>query len=74
LPRRIVYVVACCFHRSIAAEGYFFSLDRKEAKSQVSPKASLPHLPLLITPFFAHKIRQNLGLVFIPAEPLKANA
>ncbi|MEB0278137.1 MULTISPECIES: hypothetical protein [unclassified Mucilaginibacter] len=27
----------------IAAEGYFFCLDTKEAKNQVSKKASLPH-------------------------------
>ncbi|MEB0249154.1 hypothetical protein QN344_03350 [Mucilaginibacter sp. 5B2] len=29
----------------IAAEGYFFCLETKEAKIQVSKKASLPHKP-----------------------------
>ena len=30
----------------IAAEGYYFFLDKKVAKNQVSSKASLPHLAL----------------------------
>jgi hypothetical protein len=39
--------------RSIAAEGYFFFLDEKEAKNQVGKKASLPHMA------FTLQSRQN---------------
>jgi hypothetical protein len=40
----------------MAAEAFYFLLDQKVKKNQVSIKASLPHTA------FALQIRQNLGL------------
>ncbi|SDT26323.1 hypothetical protein SAMN05216490_2892 [Mucilaginibacter mallensis] len=39
----------------IAARAYFFCLDTKETKNQVSRNASLPHKAIAL------QIRQNLG-------------
>jgi hypothetical protein len=39
----------------IAAKAYFFCLDTKETKNQVSRNASLPHKAIAL------QIRQNLG-------------
>ena len=44
----------------MAAKAYFFCLDTKETKNQVSRKASLPHLALAL------QIRQNLGWELLP--------
>jgi len=44
--------------------GYFFFLDKKEAKNQVSREASLPHVA------FALQNGQNLGREPIAPEPL----
>jgi len=46
--------------RSVAAGAFYFLLDQKVTKNQVSRKASLPHLA------FALQIRQNLGCKTLP--------
>jgi hypothetical protein len=45
-----MFVVLLNVSPLIAAEGYFFCLETKEAKIQVSKKASLPHKALRCKP------------------------
>jgi hypothetical protein len=53
----------------IAAKAYFFCLDTKETKNQVSRNASLPHEATAL------QIRQNLGCcLFTPLRMLIAHA
>ena len=63
----------CPACRQAGAEAFFyFFLDKKVTKNQFSPKASLPHgafAPVATACLYA-QIRQNLGWVFITAEPL----
>ncbi|MGN6178938.1 MAG: hypothetical protein ACTHNW_07140 [Mucilaginibacter sp.] len=68
--------VICRFHRSIAAEVVTFTLAAKVTKTASQTEGFFAAHAITLSPClaFAHKIRQNLGLVFIPAEPLKARA
>jgi hypothetical protein len=59
------WVCACRFGSPlIAAEGYFFCLDTKEAKNQVSRKASLPHRPYAHNP--VKPGLQQVALHYVP--------
>jgi hypothetical protein len=50
----------------IAAKAYFFCLDTKETKNQVSRNASLPHKAIPL------QIRQNLGCYIFTLLSLRA--
>jgi len=51
----------------IAAKAYFFCLDTKETKNQVSRNASLPHMANAL------QIRQNLGCYIFTLLALRSN-
>ncbi|MGN6178886.1 MAG: hypothetical protein ACTHNW_06880, partial [Mucilaginibacter sp.] len=64
-----------CFNRSIAAEAVTFTLAAKVTKTASQTEGFFAARLLRYTLSWpTHKIWQNLGLVFIPAKPLKAHA